>query len=222
MSFSLRDAIVRSTMTLQAHHIACQRGGRTLFSGIDLAVAPGEALWVSGANGRGKSSLLRILCGLTPPAAGAVHWRGSDIRRARDDYHRDLFYCGHAPGLKDDLPAWRNIDVARRIAGQPGGIADARRALALFGLEHALHLPCAVLSQGQRKRVALARLALAPRPALLILDEPFSALDKDSVAALHGLLERHLLEGGSIVYTTHQELALGARRLHRLDLDGSR
>jgi heme exporter protein A len=204
-------------MTLQAHHIACVRGGRTLFSGIDFAVAPGEALRVAGANGSGKSSLLRILCGLAPPAAGAVHWRGRDILRMRDDYHRDLFYCGHAPGLKDDLPAWRNIDVARRIAGQPGGIDDARRALALFGLEHALHLPCAILSQGQRKRVALARLAIAPRPALLVLDEPFSALDQDSIGALHGLLERHLADGGSIVYTTHQELELGTRS-HRLDL----
>ena len=209
-------------MTLQAHHIACVRGGRTLFSGIDVAVAPGEALWVHGANGSGKSSLLRILCGLAPPAAGAVHWRGRDIVRTRDGYHRDLFYCGHAPGLKDDLPAWRNIDVNRRVAGQGGGIDDARRALALFGLEHALHLPCAILSQGQRKRVALARLAIAPRPALLILDEPFAALDKDSIAALHALLEQHLIDGGSIVYTTHQDLELGARRLHRLDLGGNR
>jgi heme exporter protein A len=177
---------------------------------------------VIGANGSGKSSLLRILCGLASPAAGAVHWRGRDIVQSRDDYHRDLFYCGHAPGLKDDLPAWRNIDVNRRIAGQGGGIDDARRALALFGLEHVLHLPCAILSQGQRKRVALARLAIAPRPALLILDEPFSALDAGSIAALHALLERHLADGGSIVYTTHQDLELGARRLHRLDLNGGR
>lgn len=212
-------------MTLQAHHIACVRGGRTLFSDIDLAVAPGEALWVSGANGSGKSSLLRILCGLTPPAAGAVHWRGRDIASSRDDFHRDLFYCGHAPGLKDDLPAWRNIDVARRIAGHPGhagGIDDARRALALFGLEHVLHLPCAILSQGQRKRVLLSRLALAPRPALLILDEPFSALDAGAIGALHAILDRHLVDGGSIVYTTHQDLELGAGRLHRLDLGGRR
>jgi heme exporter protein A len=151
-----------------------------------------------------------------------VHWRGRDIVQSRDDYHRDLFYCGHAPGLKDDLPAWRNIDVNRRIAGQGGGIDDARRALALFGLEHVLHLPCAILSQGQRKRVALARLAIAPRPALLILDEPFSALDGGSITALHTLLERHLEDGGSIVYTTHQDLELGARRLHRLDLNGGR
>ena len=209
-------------MTLQAHHIACVRGGRTLFSNLDLAVAPGEALWVAGANGSGKSSLLRILCGLAPPAAGTVHWRGRDIAATRDDYHRDLFYCGHAPGLKDDLPAWRNIDVARRIAGQASGIDDARRALALFGLEHALHLPCAILSQGQRKRVLLSRLALAPRPALLILDEPFSALDAGSIATLRALLERHLGDGGSIVYTTHQDLELGAGRLHRLDLGGQR
>jgi heme exporter protein A len=205
-------------MTLSAHQLACTRGDRQLFSGIDLRLRPGEALWLSGANGSGKSSLLRILCGLSPPAAGAVHWHDQDIRRTRDDFYRDLFYCGHAPGLKDDLPAWRNIDVARRLSGQPCSVDDAIRALALFGLEHAAYLPCAILSQGQRKRVALARLALAPRPRLLVLDEPFSALDKDSVAALHALLEAHLRDGGMIVYTTHQDLALDAATLHRLDL----
>jgi len=205
-------------MTLEAHDLARIRGGRTLFSSIDLRVGAGEALWLSGANGSGKSSLLRILCGLSRPAAGTVAWNGADIRRAREDFHADLFYCGHAPGLKDDLPAWRNIDVSQRLSGHAGGIDQAARALALFGLEHALHLPCGILSQGQRKRVALARLALTPRPRLLILDEPFSALDKDSVAALHALLEQHLDAGGSVVYTTHQDLELAAHRLHRLDL----
>ena len=205
-------------MTLEAHDLACIRGTRTLFSGIGFSVGAGEALWLSGANGSGKSSLLRILCGLAQPAAGSVTWNGDDIRRARDDFHANLFYGGHAPGLKDDLPAWRNIDVARRLAGHAGGVDEATRALALFGLEHAALLPCALLSQGQRKRVALARLALAPRPRLLVLDEPFSALDKDSVAALRALLDAHLAGGGSVVYTTHQDLALAAGRLHRLDL----
>jgi heme exporter protein A len=205
-------------MTLETHDLACTRGARTLFSGIDLRIGAGEALWLSGANGSGKSSLLRILCGLSRPAEGVVSWDGGDIRGARDTFHQDLFYCGHAPGLKDDLPAWRNIDVGRRLSGQPGGVDEAARALALFGLEHALHLPCGQLSQGQRKRVALARLALEPRPRLLILDEPFSALDKASVAALHRLLDEHLAGGGIVVYTTHQDLELDAHRLHRLDL----
>jgi heme exporter protein A len=206
-------------MTLEAHDLACIRGTRTLFTGIDLCVGAGEALWLSGANGSGKSSLLRILCGLSRPLAGSVSWNGGDIRSTREDFHQDLFYCGHAAGLKDDLPAWRNIDVGQRLSGRAGGLEAAARALALFGLEHALHLPCGLLSQGQRKRVLLARLALASRPRLLILDEPFSALDKASVAALQALLDAHLEGGGSVVYTTHQDLELGARRLHRLDLD---
>jgi heme exporter protein A len=206
-------------MTLEAHNLACIRGDRRLFAGIDLQLRSGEALWLSGANGSGKSSLLRILCGLSQPASGAVRWHGQDIRRTRDVFHHDLFYAGHAPGLKDDLPAWRNIEIAQRLAGRPCSIDDAARALALFGLEHAALLPCAILSQGQRKRVALARLALAPRPPLLVLDEPFSALDKDSVAALQALLEAHLADGGMAVYTTHQDLALQASTLHRLDLD---
>jgi heme exporter protein A len=205
-------------MTLDAHQLACTRGDRMLFSSIDLRLSPGEALWLSGANGSGKSSLLRILCGLSVPSAGTVRWHGQDIRGTRDAFHRDLFYCGHAPGLKDDLPAWRNIDVARRLSGQPCSVDKAARALALFGLEHAVHLPCAILSQGQRKRVALARLALTPRPRLLVLDEPFSALDRDSVEALRMLLEEHLAGGGMVVYTTHQDLELRASTLHRLDL----
>jgi heme exporter protein A len=205
-------------MTLEAHDLTCIRGDRQLFSGIGLTLRAGESLWLSGANGSGKSSLLRILCGLSPPAAGSVRWHGQDIRRMREEFHQQLFYAGHAPGIKDDLPAWRNIDIARRLAGQPCSIDDAARALALFGLEHAVHLPCAVLSQGQRKRVALARLALDPRPRLLVLDEPFSALDRDSVAALRALLEDHLHGGGMVVYTTHQDLELRASALHRLDL----
>jgi heme exporter protein A len=209
-------------MTLQLHDIGCTRGGRALFAGIDLHLASGEALWLLGANGSGKSSLLRILCGLAPPAAGSVHWMGRDIRRARDVFHQDLFYCGHAPGLKDDLPAWRNLDVARRLAGHACSLDEAQQALALFGLAHTAQLPCAILSQGQRKRVALARLALAPRPRLLVLDEPFSALDKDSIAALQALLETHLREGGIVAYTTHQDLELAAARLHRLDLSAQR
>ena len=205
-------------MTLETHDIACVRGGRTLFAHVDLRLAAGEALWLAGPNGSGKSSLLRILCGLAQPAIGSVHWNGRDIRRARDTFHPDLFYSGHAPGLKDDLPAWRNIAIARQLAGQPATLAEARRALALFGLEHATHLPCAVLSQGQRKRVALARLALAPRPRLLVLDEPFAALDHAAIAALRALLEAHLEDGGIVVYTTHQDLELSAARLQRLDL----
>jgi heme exporter protein A len=205
-------------MTLEAHNLACIRGDRPLFAGIGLLLRAGEALWLSGANGSGKSSLLRILCGLSQPAAGGVRWHGQDIRRMREEFHRELFYAGHAPGIKDDLPAWRNIEIGLRLAGRPCTLDDAARALALFGLEHAVQLPCAVLSQGQRKRVALARLALAPRPRLLVLDEPFSALDKDSVAALRALLEAHLGDGGIVVYTTHQDLELKASALHRLDL----
>jgi heme exporter protein A len=205
-------------MTLEAQQLACIRGDRRLFAGIDLRLGAGEALWLSGPNGSGKSSLLRILCGLSQPADGGVRWHGQDIRRMREEFHQELFYAGHAPGIKDDLPAWRNIDIGRRLAGRPCSLDDAVRALAIFGLAHAAELSCAVLSQGQRKRVALARLALTPRPRLLVLDEPFSALDRDSVDALRMLLEEHLAGGGMVVYTTHQDLELRASTLHRLDL----
>jgi heme exporter protein A len=204
--------------SLEATRLSCARGGRRLFSDVAFAVGAGEALRVAGPNGSGKSSLLRILCGLAQPAGGEVRWHGESIRGRPEAYFRELFYCGHAPGIKDDLPAWKNMQIACRLAGGACTLDDARAALALFGLEHALHLPCAILSQGQRRRVALARLGIAPLPRLLVLDEPFTALDQHSAATLHAILERHLADGGIVVYTTHQELALEGRRLHVLDL----
>lgn len=205
-------------MSLEATQLSCARGGRRLFSDVAFDIGAGEALRVAGPNGSGKSSLLRILCGLTPPAAGDVRWHGESIRRRPEAYFRELYYCGHAPGIKDDLPAWKNIEIACRLAGGACTLDDARAALALFGLEHALHLPCAILSQGQRRRVALARLGIAPLPRLLVLDEPFTALDTDSIESLRAILERHLADGGIVVYTTHQELVLEGRGRHVLEL----
>ncbi|WP_208023862.1 cytochrome c biogenesis heme-transporting ATPase CcmA [Duganella aquatilis] len=205
-------------MSLQACQLACMRGGRSLFHGLDFTLEAGDALRVSGANGSGKSSLLRLLCGLSFPSAGEVRWQGRDIRSAREEYGAALLYLGHANGVKDDLLAWENVVVASTLAGRPVSRAQACAALSALGLGPQAHLPTLALSQGQRKRVALARLHLQQEARLWILDEPFAALDTATIAALTVTLERHLAQGGALVYTTHQPVALRAPRMRTLDL----
>ncbi len=205
-------------MTLQAHQLTCMRGERRLFRGLDFDISAGDALRVDGANGSGKTSLLRILCGLSQPIEGEVRWHGRSIRQLREEFCRNLIYLGHANSVKDDLLAWENIVVASTLSGNPVTQVDAVSALKQLGLGRAVSLPTRALSQGQRKRVALARLQLSTATPLWILDEPFTALDQNSVSALCGTINRHLDNGGMLVYTTHQEIDLTAGRARRLDL----
>lgn len=206
-------------MMLQAHQLSCARGDRSLFNGLSFEIKPGEALWVSGSNGSGKTSLLRLLCGLTQPEEGTVSWNGRNIRTLREDFHRDLLYVGHAAAVKDDLTAWENVAMVSRLSGQPCSQGDALEALDQVGLLSKAGLPTRALSQGQRKRVALARLALKPTPKLTVLDEPFNALDQTSIHRLSDTLNQHMASGGMVVYTTHQPQSLRPSRLHQLDLN---
>ncbi|SFV17451.1 cytochrome c biogenesis heme-transporting ATPase CcmA [Pseudoduganella namucuonensis] len=206
-------------LALQAWGLACDRGGRRLFGGVDFTLGAGEALWIRGGNGSGKTSLMRLLCGLATPSEGEVRWCGEPVRRLREDYHRELLYCGHAAAVKDDLTAWENVAMASTLAGNACDKRTALRALELAGLGHAAALPARVLSQGQRRRVALARLHVAPLPSLLLLDEPFTALDTAAVEALSERIAEHLRQGGMAVYTTHQAHALQPIRQQVLDLD---
>jgi heme exporter protein A len=205
-------------MALKGTQLACERGGRRLFAGIDVEVGAGEALWVQGDNGSGKTSLLRLLCGLLAPTLGTVQWCGQDLRRLREDFHRELLYIGHAPGLKDELSAAENLQFGARLRGADGDVRDAEAALERVGLGRQAHLPAGRLSQGQRRRVALARLHLPRRPRLLVLDEPFAALDAAASERLEAALAHHLSEGGTVVYTTHQAQALRGGRLRTLAL----
>lgn len=206
-------------MTLQSYQLACERGERQLFGNINFEINAGEALWLSGSNGSGKTSLLRLLCGLASPTMGEVRWNGRNIQSQREDYCRDLIYCGHSSGVKDDLAAWENVAMGTRLSGRHCSRDDAYQALAQIGLPNVAHLPTRTLSQGQRKRLALARLCIHPFPKLLILDEPFTALDQQAVYTLREILNLQLAHGAMVVYTTHQELTLTAQRLHRLDLN---
>jgi heme exporter protein A len=209
----------RPRMSLQAHRLTCVRGDLQLFADLSFEIQPGDALWVSGTNGSGKTSLLRMLCGLSVPADGEVRWGGRNIRGLRDEFCSKLVYIGHANGVKDDLLAWENLVVSTTLAGTPVTEDEAHAALQQLGLGRAADLPTRALSQGQRKRVALARLSLGMGMPLWILDEPFTALDKSAVAALCGTISRHLAGGGMVIYTTHQEIDLSARRALRLDMN---
>ncbi len=200
-------------MSLTCQQLTCRRGRATLFAGISFALQAGAALWVQGRNGSGKTTLLRSLCGLAIPERGAVHWDGRPVLATRPHYHAQLLHIGHADGLKPDLLAWENL----ALAGLPGARCSRQAALAALaemGLAAAAQCPVRLLSQGQRKRVALARLLLAPERPLWILDEPLAALDQAAVAHVGAILQAHCARGGMLVLTTHQDPALpGARRL---------
>lgn len=206
-------------MSLQACQLACTRGERELFQQLDMEVTPGDAVRVAGANGSGKTSLLRMLCGLSAPAAGEVRWHGRPIRAMREEFGSQLIYLGHGNGVKDDLAAWENVVVAATLGGEAVSRDAAYDALERLGLGAQADLPTRALSQGQRKRVALARLHLSTAQPLWILDEPFTALDHAAVAALCATLDRHLSGGGMAIYTTHQEIRLAARRQLTVDLN---
>ena len=204
---------------LEARQLECTRGERRLFRELSFRLGNGQLLRVAGANGSGKTSLLRIMCGLLAPSAGELRWRGRPIRAEREEYSRSLVFIGHLNALKADLTALENLQVAAALVGMSAEAGRMLVGLDRFGVAHCAELPAKVLSQGQRRRVALARLALSPEVPLWILDEPFSALDVGAVGQLERLLDAHLASGGMVVLTTHQEVQLVAHAVLRVDLD---
>jgi heme exporter protein A len=203
---------------LETVDLQCVRGERTLFSGLDFRLREGELLRIAGANGSGKTSLLRILCGLLAPAHGSVRWHGEDIRRLREEFWGRLVYIGHANAIKDDLTATENLAIACALGGYKAAAAALRAALDQLGIGGSAHRPARVLSQGQRRRVALARLALSGQSPLWILDEPFTALDASAVEIVQALIASHVARGAAVVYTTHVELEIAAAVSLRVDL----
>jgi len=190
---------------LEGRELGVRRGYRAIFSGIDLSLRQGELLQVMGPNGAGKSSLLRVLSSLMPPAEGNLCWRGRPVRAGDPDYLVRLAYLGHTNGIYPDLSAIENLQFAARMAGQRPSAQAARLALCQLGLDGVADAPVRTLSQGQRRRVALARLALTPCE-LWLLDEPATSLDEASSAGFDALLARHLHHGGMAVIATHQRL----------------
>jgi heme exporter protein A len=204
---------------LEVRNLACQRGDRVLFRRLDLDVREGELLRVLGANGVGKTSLLRLLCGLATPELGEIRWRDQGIRHEREVFNAALLYLGHAPALNDLLTPLENLHFACAAAGDVASEADCQAALTRIGLARQLDLPARVLSQGQRRRVGLARLFLARQRSLWVLDEPFTALDVTAVSELADVIGEHAAAGGMVIFTSHQDAAFSTP-VRSLDISG--
>ena len=195
---------------LQLDNLACTRGSRQLFGGLSLHIKPGDLLRVRGANGAGKTSLLRMLCGLLLPTDGQVVWCGKPLGVQRDRLGQDLIYLGHAAALKDELSPLENLFDACALNGHIPTPPAALAALQGAGLRGHERTASRRLSQGQRRRSALARLALSQNTPLWILDEPFNALDSAANAWLTRLIEDHLKNAGMVVLTSHQDMPIAA------------
>ena len=204
---------------LEALQIEITRGNRKLFGNISLELKPGTLLLVTGSNGSGKTSLLRALCGLLSPSSGEIRWHGENIRVLREDYWKNLLYIGHNNALKGDLTTSENLAALCALSGVAANAVQRQSALAQFGLADREHSPAKSLSQGQRRRTALARLALGSVLPLWVLDEPFSALDSAAIAHLQSIISQHLANSGMVVMTTHQDVPIKAPAVVELNLD---
>ena len=197
----------RPSPDLEIKSLSCVRGDRVLFRGLSFAMSRGELLHLKGHNGSGKTTLLRALAGLLLPESGEVCWQGQNIRSLREEYSRHLLFLGHLNGIKGDLSAVENLRISSILDGFPLEEERAWQVLAEMGLRGHEDLPSKHLSQGQKRRVALARL-LVNNALVWILDEPFTALDVDAVDRLQAVIHGHVDKGGIAIVTTHQEVAM--------------
>ena len=207
----------RTTNILELSKVGCVRGDRRLFSGLDLSVSPGTYIQLTGPNGSGKTSLLRILCGLLAPAEGEVKWDGADIRSLGEEFYTSVTYLGHRHGVKDELTAVENVRISNALNGVSVSKERAEEVLGQMGLAGRESLPARLLSEGQRRRVGLARL-LVCNTRLWLLDEVLTSLDKRAVSLVRSLIENHIAGGGIAIIATHQELELSAGCTKRLEL----
>jgi heme exporter protein A len=202
---------------LEISNLACSRGDHRLFSGLSFSLHPGQIMQIQGANGSGKTSLLRTLCGFITPDEGKIAWCGEDVRILAEDYYAQMMYLGHLNAIKDELSALENLRISAGMSGDQLSETEAIAALRRMGLKGRERLPTKVLSQGQRRRVSLARL-LVSDAKLWILDEPLAALDVGAVAMIGDLIAEHLAGGGMVIFTTHQPLVVDGIEMRSLML----
>ena len=205
MTAQFSSTFAQSSCTLQARDLACVRGERKLFSNISFDLSAGDCLHVRGENGVGKTSLLRLLTGLSKPEVGQVLWNHELITKQVNQYHRNLLFLGHRDALKEEFSALENLQAYAALDDIDLPHEKALAALWRFGLRGRENLPVNYLSAGQKRRVLMARM-LTRQAQLWILDEPFNALDVNAVALLEGLMAEHLTSGGILVLTSHQAI----------------
>lgn len=203
------QSIASPATRLLARGLACRRGERLLFMALDLTLHAGELVWLRGANGSGKTSLLKILAGLATPDAGTIERDRNAVRSGDDDMATSpgsLIYIAHANGLKEDLTVAESLHFLLRMNGIASTPASRLEALARIGMANRCNAFVRTLSQGQRKRVTLARLTLASPASVWLLDEPFDALDASGIALLEAMLAAHTARGGGAIVTSHRPL----------------
>jgi heme exporter protein A len=204
-----------STPLISAQQLTCIREERILFEQLPVQINAGDIVQVEGPNGAGKTSLLRILAGLSQPFEGEVCFNNTPIEQCREYYHQHLLYLGHLPGVKGEMTAAENLHFNLALHGvNTQGIATNLTDVDLLGFEDSL---ASHLSAGQHRRIALARL-LNTNATVWILDEPFTAIDKQGVTKLEQLFIKHADRGGCVILTTHQDLSLAAKRVKKISL----
>lgn len=204
--------------TLTVSNLAVVRGERMLFNKVNFKLENGAVLYLQGENGSGKTTLLRTICGLSKPYAGTIDWGGENIFAMAEEYSKNLLYIGHLPGIKEDLTALENLQFSLALTGETVVDKDAIAVLNQLGLAKGLNLPTRMLSQGQKRRVVLARLWLQHSP-LWVLDEPFTALDINATDLLKQKIETFANSGGMVVMTSHQDFTLQVPKFEQLKLD---
>jgi len=209
--------ILKAPSTLTFDKLGCSKGGRELFKNVDCTLTSGRWLYVAGANGVGKTSLLRMVCGLASIGAGDILWNGKPIHSQTDAYHQDLCYLGHLNGLQESMTVEENLAFTTALAGRALNPHRSKDVLARFGLRGRSQQLVRHLSQGQKRRVALSRLALSPA-RLWVLDEPYVAMDEGGVKMLADMIADHLKDGGLAVVTSHQKVPIGDIAPHMLEL----
>lgn len=209
-----RLAVVPVTV-FAGQDLTCVRGERLVFAGLSFRVAGGETLLLRGPNGSGKSSLLRCMAGLLTPVAGIQMWNGDPVARDLEIHRGRLRYLGHQDAVKPTLTVQENLAFWQQLHGRRD-VAAISKALADMAIDHLIDLPARLLSAGQRRRVALARLPVAPA-ALWLLDEPTTGLDDESVERFVAVLQRHRAAGGMVVLSSHADPVIAGQVLALAD-----